>query len=608
VVVLSTSLASPSVRAGSAASLTAGALLIVALAAAISVDVVKQGYGVKADESVYVAATLSAAYDGDLIYQRRDLDRFVGLYRSGPEGIFLKRTANTPDDRLHFAKALIYPVVAAPFVRVFGLNGFLVLNVLLLFVVGVCGYMFLRARSSPAAALTFTIAFIVATCVPVYVVFLMPEIFNFTLIFVALFVWLYKEVKPDIQGFLAGPQSDLLAAILVGVATYSKPNHALFIAPIVLWAWWRRRFVHGVAAGLAFTIMTVALFGITYVTVGEFNYQGGDRKSFTGKFPFDGSPVRAWDAAGTEMSTNDADADTVFDSAEFAARFAHNVEYFLVGRHFGLVPYYFPAIVCVLLWLASGDRWQIWRILTFLTIVGSVVAWLVFFPFSWSGGGGPPGNRYFLSQYPAFFFLLPPLTSAAPALLAFAGGALFTAKMVVDPFYAAKFPQLIAQRGFVRQLPIELPMANDLPIALDAQRSHVWYSDVLMYFLDEHSYNPEVVGPGDERGIWIAGDGRADMIMRTEWPMDHLRITVNSPIRTTFIASAGAGESAVPLSPGQPVTFDLPVSGVRGLKSYAYRLSARSTEGFTPHLMDPSSSDYRNLGAMMKFTAVPATQ
>src|SRR5262249_418926 len=124
--VLSTSSASQDARWSRAALVTAAFLVVGALAAAISVDVVKQGYGVKADEAVYVAATLSIAYDHDVVFQRRDLDRFTGLYRKGPDGIFLKRAPNSPPDRLYFAKALIYPLAAAPFVRVFGLNGFLV--------------------------------------------------------------------------------------------------------------------------------------------------------------------------------------------------------------------------------------------------------------------------------------------------------------------------------------------------------------------------------------------------------------------------------------------------------------------------------------------------
>src|SRR5204862_4197660 len=65
--------------------------LAVALLAAVSVDVVRAGYGVKGDEATYVAMALSMAYDGDLTYERRDLERFYGLYQTGPEGVFLKR-------------------------------------------------------------------------------------------------------------------------------------------------------------------------------------------------------------------------------------------------------------------------------------------------------------------------------------------------------------------------------------------------------------------------------------------------------------------------------------------------------------------------------------
>jgi len=47
-------------------------------------------------------------------------------------------------------------------------------------------------------------------------------------------------------------------------------------------------------------------------------------------------------------------------------------------------------------------------------------------------------------------------------------------------------------------------------------------------------------------------------------------------------------------------------AGVRDQRSYAYLLSARSAEGFTPRLHDPASRDFRNLGVLMRFTAVAA--
>jgi hypothetical protein len=178
----------------------------------------------------------------------------------------------------------------------------------------------------------------------------------------------------------------------------------------------------------------------------------------------------------------------------------------------------------------------------------------------------------------------------------------------VNPFVAAKFTYATTERGFARQLPVEVTMANDLPIMLDAQRTRIWFADVLLYFLDRHAYIPEVVEPPDSKGIWIAGDGRADILVRSEWPIDHLTVIAETHIPTTFIVSMGRSQSRIPMLPGKPVTFDVAASGARGLNSYAYLLSARSTEAFIPHLLDPGSDDYRNLGVMMRFKAVPLRQ
>jgi hypothetical protein len=618
---------------GRSALLTAAVLLALALAAAVSVDVVKTGYGVKGDEATYVAMALSVAYDRDLTYERRDLERFTGLYKGGPEGIFLKtgkqlrirpqarppfmrllKTPDTRNDRLYFGKAFVYSVAAAPFVRLLGLNGFLVFHVLLLFIVCACGYAFLAARSQPAPALLFTLAFVFATCVPVYAVFLTPEIFNFTLVFAAYFLWSYKKVAPETRSrLLGGFGSDLAAASLLGVVTYSKPTHALLIGPIVLWFWWRKRFVNGVVTGVVCVATAVALFAVNAAITGEFNYQGGDRRTCVSSpkaephFPLDAFGMEAWYGGHClAMVTNDSDTSNVL--TDFANRFTHNAEYFVVGRHFGFFPYFFPGVVAVLLWIASPERVRKWRILTFLAVAGSAVALLVFAPYTWSGGGGPPGNRYFMSMYAALFFVTPPLASSLPGIAAWIGGMLLTAKMLVNPFYAAKFPQIVAERGFARRLPVELTMANDLPIMLDATRAHIWFSDVMLYFLDEHAHTPETIDSQGQQGIWVAGDGRADILVRCEWPIDRLRITIESPIRTDFIASMGASEVSVPISPGKPTTIDVPASGVRGLNSYAYLLSVRSTGGFTPALVDRASTDLRNLGALMRFTAVPAGQ
>lgn len=597
------------------------AVVLFAAGAAIarSVDVVRAGYGVKQDEATYVSMALSLAYDHDLAYQWRDLERFEGLYHSGPEGLFLKKSRGlgihvrrafpflelrtNPDprtDRLYFSKAFVYPLVGAPFVRFFGLNGLLLLHVLLLTGVGVCGYCFLAARSSPIASAVFTTAFLGASVLPVYSVMLLPEVFNFSLVFFAVFVWLYKEVAPGSR--LSGQWTDVTAAVLLGIVAYSKPPYGLLVAPIVVFLWWRRQWFRGVLVGAMAVATAAALFSLNAAVTGEFNYQGGDRKTFYSSFPFE-SPEATFDTRGGYAITDGEAVQDVLRSSEWPVRFAHNVGYFLIGRHFGLLPYFFPGVVAILAWLFSPARRDVWRGLLFLTVATFTVVMLLILPFTWSGGGGPPGNRYFLGVYPALFFLVPPLPMAWPALAAWIGGALFTAKMLMSPFIAAKSPYLAPEQGPLRRLPVELTMANDLPVMLEGSRARIPYRNdplMLLYFLDQNAFAPE------PPGMWVSGGSRAEILVRTLDPVDHLAVSAESPIRTVLTVSMGRSGVRVSLTPGTVATFDVPASGVHGLRSYSYLLSAQSSEGFVPHLRDTQSADLRNLGALVRFRAVPA--
>ena len=556
----------------------------------------------------------------------------MGIYTAGgPDGIFLKRgkrlhvrvngtapflhASRTPDpnsDRLYFGKALIYPVAVAPFVRLLGLNGFLVFNVLLLFGVCVCGYIFLRPGRRPGPALAFTLAFVGATVVPVYGVFMTSDLFNFALVFFGYFAWLYKEAaRPDGQPPASGIWSDIAAAVLLGMATFSKPLNILLIGPPVLLLWMRRRYAAGLIVGVVFGVDRGRACSASPPSAPENSITraaiaGPSTRAFRSTRRSIPAEQLAQARQSVEMTTNDSDADSVLDPSEFPNRFLHNVEYFFIGRHFGFVPYFFPGCVAVALWLLSRRRFDAWRVLTFLGLAASTLVLLVFFPYTWSGGGGPVGNRYFLNLYPVLFFLTPPMMSMAPAMLAWAGGALFTAQLLVNPFVSAKFPIQSTERGAARRLPVELTMANDLPVALDVSRAHVLYSRdpvVLLYFLDTHAYLPDNIAV-EPKAVWVSGSGRSDIIVRTEGSLDHLRMTAESPIRTVFTVSAGGPVSTIPIVPGQVASFDVPASGVRGLKSYAYLLSVRSSEGFTEHLRVPSSDDKRNLGVMIRFSAV----
>ena len=573
---------------------------------------------------------LSLAHDWNLSYERQDLERFAGLYHQGPDGIFLKRgktlrisvrspfpfvhlnKATEPRaDRLFYGKAFVYPLFAAPFVWFFGLNGMLIFHVLLLAVVGVCAYLFLSAQSPPVAAALFSSAFLGAAVLPVYGVFLMPEIFNVALVFVAYFLWLYKEVRPGSDDALSERWTDVAAAVLLGLATYSKPVPNVFLVlPPVLFIWWRRDWLHGLKVGAAAAIVAAVFFGLTAAISGEFNYQGGDRKSITATpdpaqpdFPFD-SPDATWERfpqpGGDRRVGGLGRADEPPDLPLVRAQ----PDLLCVRPALRVPPVLLP-----------GCRRD--RTLAVLERAPGYVA--------------PPHLRHLRRRVarpapdralhverrrrttgqPVSRFRLPdPLLSRPaprvgdPGLFAWIGGAIFTAKILVTPFESANFTWLISERGPLRRLPVELTMPNDLPVMLaQPQRGRVRYGNepfMFLYFLDQNAWPPE------PEGMWVSGAGRADIIVRTVDPVGRLIVEAESPIATELVVSMGAGEVRTALQPRKPVTFEVPAGpGVHGRDGHAYLLSAQSSGGFVPHVFDRVSPDYRNLGAQLRFRPAP---
>ena len=600
----------------------------VLLAFALTVDAVHNGYGLKGDEATYTAAAFSVAYDGDLAFERKDLERYWAIYTCEPSGIFLQKARgfyrfsprfpfvrfvawnDPPGDRLYFGKAFIYPLLAAPFVWLFGLNGMLVFNVLLLAGAAGCGYAFLYARSgSKPASAALTLAFLGVSIVPVYVVWFTPEMFNLALLFYAYFLWLYKEVSAPDQSiaparvrawfnrFLYGAGSDVAAAVLLGMLVFSKPLYALLPGPLVVWLLWKRRFNRAVQVAVVVVLVAGGLFAANAWNSGEWNYQGGNRRQFYPHNMVFKNPEATFEG-GLSNATNQLHS-AVFDPRAIVYRFCLNSGYFLFGRHFGLMPYFFPGFAAMLLWLARWKWIRGWQFLTMLGAIGTVALMLVVLPYTWSGGGGPPGNRYFMGVYPALFFLLPPLESLLVPALVWAGGAVFTAQLVLNPYFTAKYPYWNVDHGAVRALPIELTMVNDLPIMLDlVTRPPIRHSaepQLLLYLLDRNAYAPEPAG------LWVKGGRRADIIVRTTEPLKEMRVRVSSPIPNHVRLSFGGRSTTLDLKPGQAMEAVIPSDGgVYADNGYSSVLSVKSSDGFAPLITEAGSKDRRFLGVLLQ--------
>jgi hypothetical protein len=511
------------------------------------------------------------------------------------------------DRPLYYGKAFAYPVAASPFVRLAGLNGMLLLHVLLMVGVFFGAYVFLLARSEPLPALLLSLAFVGASIAPLYTVWLTPEVFNVALVFFAYLLWLYKEVAPAGEGgtwtgFLRGRGSDVAAAVLLGIAAYSKPSNLPLIAPLVLVHWWRRDYLHGLVIGAVCAAVTVGCFALTARTSGEFNYQGGDRRTFYGRFPYDG-PDATFENRGVSVATDELGDAVLLERQVFWSRTRDNLVYFFIGRHAGLVPYYFPAVVILALALARWRELRVWQTLSMAVLAVTAGALLLWLPFTWAGGGGPPGNRYFLSLYPVVLFLAPPLgSSPLPGLVAWAGGALFTTHILVNPFVSSSRPYIAPRQGALRLLPVEMTMVNDLPIMINSGRARIPYGEprMFLYFLDDHAWVPE------RAGIWVEGRSKTEIIARSGERFARLDVTLQSLVPNRVSLSAGAGSRTVDLEPRAITTVSLPTRTWFARGGASLLLTVEPGEGAVPRLLDPTQGDTRFLGVLMQLKGIVA--
>jgi hypothetical protein len=621
------------------AAIAAG-LGVVLLAFAATIDFPKAAQGFKGDEATYYSLAHSLARDFDFSFERKDLVRVWEEF-PGPEGIFLKRGKRVEirgsrsfpfvrwvkrndlvRTRLYYSKAYIYPLVAAPFVFLAGTNGFLVLHALLLALDLYVIYLFLAARGSPPlASAAYATAFLLASVVPVYFVWLTPELFNFSLALYALFFWSCKEVSSDPAaapgtGFLYGRGSDYLAAALVGVLTYSKPTHAIIMGPIGLLILTRRQWKHLAATVAVWALAAGGLFAINAAITGEFNYQGGDRKTFYSYvgFPF-ANDRETFDNIGPQQRLEAVLPGRVLATKHSAEVFRHNVGYFVLGRSSGLLPYFFPGLVSVLLFLIAGRR-DAWQWYTLATIAGAMVMLLVLTPFTYSGGGGPVGNRYFMSFYPLFLLLTPAIASIRPAAVAMGIGALFTAKILLNPFYSSFNPGEHLKSGAQRWLPLELTLLQDLPMAANPDRSKRPLGGpppMLAYFPDDNAFNPE----GD--AFWVKGKSTAEVILRApvvdagggqfvSKAIGKLGVEIrNGALPDRVTVSTGAESRTLEMKPSEVVTLQLavekgvPYHRIEQPTSFLYVVTIKTTSGFTPFLDSPDANDSRFLGALVRF-------
>jgi hypothetical protein len=395
----------------------------------------------------------------------------------------------------------------------------------------------------------------------------------------------------------------VLAAVLLGLATFSKPSNVLLIGPPLAWMAWQGRWRRAWSTGVVFGVVVAGLFAFNIAITGEWNFQGGERKTCYVEFPFQ-TPRSDLDVC-MDRATDRVLTEVIFNEHVFWTVFRHNLAYFFIGRYSGAAVYFFPAVFAMVAFLAAWRGRLAWQWLVLLVGLAEIVLVLVWIPYNYFGGAGVVGNRYFMNTYGVFLFLLPPIGSLALALVPWAIGGLLTAQVLLNPFAASFYPADYAKQGVARLLPVELTLVNDLPVNTNPGRVRVLFGSrerFQIYFLDDNAFDRE----GDS--FWVKGESTAEFLVKAATPLSLLTLTLGGvPVPDGLIVRGPNGfKEVVPLKPGESRTLTMPLGpGFPYQGTRVWRASITVHHGFVPFIADPSARDSRYLGVMVTPDVVP---
>jgi hypothetical protein len=562
-----------------------------------------------ADEAIYYFITQSIVQDKDLEYTKQDLIRYKSEIGADPLGVFLKKGK---DDKIFFAKSFVYPLFAAPFVKFFGINGFLIFHSFLLLLILLMGYAYFSLENRPLLSLVSVTTFLFASVAIVYITWIHPDFFNLFLVFAVLFLWLYKHKAEKtktagrnsrISRFLFSNGSDYMAAFLAGLAVFSKPPSIAVLGPFVLYYFLKKQFIKPLVILLIFIITTGLFFGVNHLATGDWNYQGGERKTFYNEFPLEKSHLTFDTAKGAKMSTEGyAQSHLLPIKVVF-----YNIYYYFTGRFTGLLWYYFPAVLFLVLFLIRRKQLDQW--LLFIALAGEILIYIVLMPDNYAGGGGALANRYFISIYPFFFFLPGIKRDIKECAACWVAAALFISPILVNPFFHSHFPYTHAKKPPFTWLPLEMTLNNNFPTnanpwadrqEIGQKPNHGW-----LYFLDDNFLPrlPEL----QEDGFWTRGDHKADIVLKTYYPVKelHFRLLNNRRMSNTISVKVGREKKTITLAKKQWGTITFSPKPLKIEWWHLYRIKIKASKGSLPYLEDEFSNERRYLGVYFEIDIIP---
>lgn len=534
-----------------------------------------------ADEGSYFAITQSLAFDLDLKYNRRDIIRIYERFERGPEGLFLKKNSN---GELSYAKSFAYPLFAAPFFRLFDVQGLFLFNGLMLFLSILMGYLLLKQFHPPNRSFAFSVIFILASVVPLYMSWLTADLFNFFFIFAGLFFFFYE---------FKNPRWFYLSAFFFATAVFSKVTPVVPIGILYLILLykkeWKRFFI---LTGISVLVCS-GFFIFNYLQTGDINYMGGERRSFYQQFPFE-KPGYGF-SHGHKMSTDD-----YWERFYFTPRIAAtNLFYYFFGRFTGMFIYFFPAFFLLILFFFQRKIIDDWIIL--IAIFLSILVFTLLAPDNYFGGSGSVGNRYFLIIFPFFFFLgfrqrvfKLSLLPVVVALICLPSVFLYSLHRSDPCRYAGlSFPIRLfppEKTQFLNLQTNENPFAFHNFIRVGKQK--YW-----LFFINENFW-PIETSPRERNSFWTYSDKELEMILAIPGKVDVFYVELtNIPVKNRVTIQIEYQKKEVELEPGEEVVVSF--RNIRTLKiqnRYIFHVKIKSNQSYCYYLNEPRSNDRRIVG------------
>ena len=603
----------PRRKGHSTPALVFGLLAVFFLLFAATVGKERLPGGFLCDEAAYFMMAQSLWEDGDLRWEQRDVLAANRLFEGGPRNVILM----TPDggETLYYGKPYIYPLFVVPFFAMLGLNGFVFLNALMFLVMVWLAWRYLRARNGSGAALLMAVTFFFLSAAFPYVFWMHPEVFNMFVIFLGCYFWIHPGSGRE-GALLSRPVvRAALAGLFFAFAAFSKAPHAAFGGCFVLHALvtrqWRRLAALGLvcAAGAGLLVLgqlalsdAPSVYHVARCAVPRVD--SAERLAGVTDLLLAEDPRGAGEFGGGGLGLFNADG-----------KLPWNLAYYVLGRHTGLVPYFFPAVLALYWFFFRGgrrlglDRWAL------LGAAGALIGfYLLVLSFNYQGGGGFIGNRYFASFYPAFLFLIGRMPSLAGVAASWVVAGLFLSQLLFTPFGAPTKRQSLqvhTRNPVFRVLPFETTL-RWIPSYIDQVRG--FEKGTIMYrlrFMDQNTYV-------ERDSFWVRGKSRTAVLLMSRKPLERIIFSASHPDIEAWCRGAEGELRTVPMRrftedgpPGGEAYEQLQIVlenpkpravhpfGGEEFTSWFYVVKFRTGRGFIPQFVEPGSTDIRYLGVKL---------